>query len=582
MVPAAMPMKILGVFHSHSDPSAAVLIDDELVAFVEEERLVRNKHAFGSFPIRSVDYVLKTAGIALNDVDYIAQAWDCTKYDSGVIARHYEDVNKKYAASEDDLAYQERHLSAFRSQNQKYIITQNLFREFGPVSLPEIRFVNHHLSHACTAFFQSGMEQSLVLTLDGSGEEVTTAWWMGKNGKLELLRDIKIPHSLGWLYSAFTEYFGFEAYDDEYKVMGLAAYGRSNTELDEKLDKLVWYDGAGGFETDPMNMIRGKNTHSNYFADALPAFMGRAPRTKRDAIEVWHQECAFSVQKKLEEIVMKMVEYWTAKTGVRNLCISGGVGLNVKMNGNIFAAGLVNGFAPHPLCGDAGQSIGAAMALRYELVGLKSKPLRDLYLGPEYSDREIKETLVTCGIRFTEEASIARSAARLIADGKIVGWFQGRMEGGPRALGSRSILADPRNDNSRDKVNVVIKYRELWRPFCPSMTSEALEMYYEKHTHAPFMTMTFKANDRARKDIPAVVHIDGTSRLQVVDPDTNKKFHDVIQEFKNLTGIPVVLNTSFNVKGEPIVCTPHDAVRTFFGTALDALAIGNCLVVKPG
>jgi carbamoyltransferase len=575
-----MSMKILGVFHSYSDPSAALLIDEDIVAYVEEERLTRIKHAPGSFPIRSVDYVLKTGGIALSDVSYIAQAWDCSKYDNGVIARHYDEINKRYPTSEADLAYQKRHLRAFRSQNQKDIITRHLSREYGPRSLPEIRFVNHHLSHACTAYFQSGMDQSLVLTLDGSGEEITTAWWLGTNGRLELLRDIKIPHSLGWVYSAFTEYLGFDAYDGEYKVMGLAAYGHFNEALHEKLDKLAWYDGAGGFETDPTILTRGKNSHSSYFADALPEFMGRAPRSKRDLVEPWHKDCAFSVQTKLEEIVMKMIHYWTARMGIRSLCISGGVGLNVKMNGNIFAAGLVDDFAPHPLCGDAGQSIGAAMALRYQLVGLTNKPLQDLYLGPEYSDREIKDILVNCGIPFTEDASIERSVARLVAQGKIVGWFQGRMEGGPRALGSRSILADPRDETSRDKVNAVIKYRELWRPFCPSMTADALETYFDKHTRAPFMIMTFEANDRAKKDIPAVVHIDGTSRPQVVDPVTNEKFFDVIQEFKKLTAIPVVLNTSFNIKGEPIVCTPHDALRTFFGTALDALAIGNCLVVK--
>ncbi len=575
-----MTTKILGVFHSYSDPSAALLVDGEVVAFVEEERLIRVKHAPGAFPIRSIDYVLAAGGITLTDVDYIAQAWDCGKYDSGAIAQHYDAVNATYPTTDGDLAYQRRHLQAFRSERQREIITRNLRREYGAIELPPIRFVNHHFAHACTAFFQSGLAESLVLTLDGSGEDVTTTWWHGKDGKLELLREIKIPHSLGWLYSAFTEYLGFEAYDGEYKVMGLAAYGKSNPALDAKLDELAWYDGAGGFVTDPMKLTRGGNSQSSYFSDALPIFMGRPARTRREPVEIFHQECASAVQRKLEEIVLKMVGYWTEQTGVRNLCISGGVGLNVKLNGNLFAAGLVDGFAPHPLCGDSGQSVGAAMALRYQLTGLQQQALAHLYLGPEYSDQEIRDTLVSCGVAFTEEPSIARATAQLIADGKIVAWFQGRMEGGPRALGARSILADPRTESSRDKVNVVIKYRELWRPFCPSMTADGLAQYYDHSTHAPFMIMTFRANQHAKATIPAVVHIDGTSRPQVVDPIANPKFHAVLEEFRALTGIPCVLNTSYNVKGEPIVCTPLDAIRTFFGTALDALAIGNFLVVK--
>ena len=573
-------MKILGIFHSGFDPSAALLIDDRVVAYVEEERLIRDKHAKGRFPTRSIDYVLEAGGVEIADIDYLAQAWDCQKYDNGVVAKHYEEINKRYPTNSEDIAYQNSHLNTFRSERQKGIILQNLRRQYGEIAFPDLKFVHHHFAHACTAYFCSGMEESLVLTIDGSGEEITTAWWIGKDEKLTLLKEIKVPHSLGWLYSAFTEYLGFQAYDGEYKVMGLAAFGEHDKEIKSKIDKLIRYDGEGGFESDPLILARGPRKFSSYYPDALPKHLGRPPRAEKQVIDKWHKDCAFVVQQTLEEIVQEMARYWIEKTGVRNLCISGGVGLNVKMNGNIYASGLVDDLFVYPLCSDAGQSIGAAMALRYELRGLKNVKISHLLLGPEYTDEEIKRILSNCKIEFSEEESIEKKVAELISEGAIVGWFQGRMEGGPRALGARSILADPRNVKSRDKVNEVIKYRELWRPFCPSMTAEGAEMYFDKYTDAPFMIMTFGANEKAEKEVPAIVHVDKTSRPHIVERNGNERYYDLIQEFKNLTGIPVLLNTSFNVKGEPIVCTPQDALRTFSATGLDVLAIGNCLVTK--
>ena len=275
-----------------------------------------------------------------------------------------------------------------------------------------------------------------------------------------------------------------------------------------------------------------------------------------------------------------MTQYWVEKTDIRSLCMSGGIGLNVKMNGYLFESGLVEDLFIYPICSDAGSSIGAAMALNYKLQGLENSRLNSLYLGPKFSDDEITKILTNCKIQFSEVKSIEKSVAKLISTGKVVGWFQGKMEGGPRALGARSILADPRYIESRDKVNKVIKYREPWRPFTPSMNEEGAKMYFDKYTYAPFMIITFKANKKAEKEIPAVVHIDKTSRPQIVNERGNKRYYNVIQEFKKLTGIPVLLNTSFNIKGEPIVCTPQDAIRTFYGTGLDALAIGNCLIIK--
>lgn len=573
-------MKILGIFHSFSDPSAALVVDGRVVAYVEEERLIRNKHAGGRFPIQSVEYVLKAGGEAVNSIDCIAQAWDVKKYDNGTIARHYEEINSRYKTDAGDVSYQSGRLKFFSTESQKGIILQNLRRHYGEIKFPDIVFVSHHFAHACTAYFNSGMDETLVLTIDGSGEEITTAWWTGRGGRLKLLHEIKVPHSLGWFYSAFTEYLGFRAYDGEYKVMGLAAYGGHKKEIKDKIDSIVWYDGKGGFETNPELLSRGPRKYSSYYPDALQALMGHMPRPAIKSIGQWHRDCAFSVQQRLEEIVLDMTAYWTGRTGLRNLAISGGVALNVKMNGRLFESGLLDRVFVYPVCADAGSSIGAALAVSYKAGCLSNIKLNSLFLGPAYSDDEIRRVLTECKVTFTEEESIELTAARLISEGKIVGWFQGSMEAGPRALGARSILADPRSVESRDKVNNVIKYREPWRPFTPSMTQEGADMYFDRHTDAPFMIMTFKANERAEKDIPAVVHIDKTARPQIVSEGSNKEFYNLIKEFRGITGIPVLLNTSFNVRGEPIVCSPRDALRTFFATGLDALAIGNFLISK--
>ena len=508
------------------------------------------------------------------------QAWDCAKYDDGRIARHYEEINRRYPTVDADRAYQQKLLKQFRSDAQRAFIVRALRHEFGEVELPPIHFVNHHLAHACASFFSSGFNEALVLSIDGSGEEVTTSWWHGKGGKLDLLHEVKVPHSLGWIYSAFTEYLGFEAYDGEYKVMGLAAYGSPSATLQDKLSQLLWPDDAGGFETNPMLLSRGPHSWSHHFCDALVQHMGRPPGWRDQPVTDWHKDLAFAVQQRLEDVVFSMTRYWTQKTGVRRLCIAGGVGLNVKMNGNLFESRIVDDVFAYPLCSDLGQSIGAALAYRHQHAGMTSRRIAHLYLGPAFSDEEIERVLKDCRVPYRKSEHISRDTAALVAQGKVVGWFQGRMEAGPRALGARSILADSRNEAARDRVNTAIKYRELWRPFCPSMTREGAERYFDHRTEAPFMVMTFRANDRAKAEIPAVVHVDGTSRPQVVDESSNPRYHGLIEEFSRLTGVPCILNTSFNIKGEPIVCTPQDAIRTYFATGLDALAIGNCLLEK--
>ncbi len=575
-------MNTLGIFHSYSDPSAALVRDGKIVAFVEEERLVRVKHAVGYFPTRAIQYVLDAARLSIKDIDYIVQGWECNIYDSGKMAAVYNEINSKYHTTDADRAYQERHLETLSSTTQKGIILRNLRKQFGDLEFPPIVFVNHHLAHACMAFFHSGMDEALVLTIDGSGECVTTCWWLGRDRALEVLHEVRIPYSLGWFYSAFTEYLGFKAYDGEYKVMGLAAYGRHDPKLREKITRLVWYDGNGGFETDPLLLTRGERRFSYYYPDALVEYLGREPRLANEEITQWHMNLAFEVQTRLETVVQEMVNYWAEKTGLRRLVIGGGVGLNVKMNGKVFMDGLVDDIYVHPLCADNGIPIGAAMVLQYSNGCLFPTLLRDIYYGPSYSEEEIEKVLKACKLRYSREKVIEKTVAQLLEQGKIVAWYQGNLEGGPRALGNRSILADPRDVKSRDRVNAAIKFREFWRPFCPSMTENGARRYLEKYTYSPFMIMAFRVKRLAEKEIPAVVHVDGSTRPQIVYPDTNPQFHRLIGEFEKLTGVPCLLNTSFNIKEEPIVCSPHDAIRTFSATGLDALAIGPFLLTKDG
>jgi len=573
-------MKLLGIFHSYSDPSAALVIDGKVIAFVEEERLLRVKHANSYFPTLAINNVLKAGNLSINDIDRIVQAWDCPAYDDGQMQAIYDEINKRYPTDDADRAYQKRHLGQLSASSQKGIIQQNLKKYFGDQKFPPVEFVKHHLSHATMAYWQSPFDSTLVLTLDGSGEWITTGWWSAQDGKLELLKEVHIPHSWGWFYSAFTEYLGFRAYDGEYKVMGLAAYGRGDPFLRDKVSKIIWYDGEGGFESDPMLISRGKRSHSYYYPDQLIEHMGQSPRGEIEEVTDWHKNLAYEVQNHLQEIVLQMTQYWVKKTEVRNLVIAGGVGLNVKMNGYLYDCGVVDDIFVHPLCADAGVSIGAALTFENAKQPLKQDLLRDISYGPSYADDEIEDVLKLCQLSYTKEDCIEEKVAQLLADGKVVGWFQGGMEAGPRALGNRSILADPRHIESRDKVNAVIKYREMWRPFCPSMTQEGAERYLEKFCYAPFMIITFSATELAQKEIPAVVHVDGTTRPQVVEEKANQLYHNLIKEFERITQVPCLLNTSFNIKGEPIVCTPQDAIRTFSATGLEALALGSFLLLK--
>jgi carbamoyltransferase len=576
-------MRILSYFHG-IDPAAAVFADGRLIAYVEEERLLRNKHAPNIFPIRSIDECLRLAGLSLSDVDHIVYGWNAQAYESGAMAQFYESVNARYPPDPATLLWQQRTLHLFNPASLERTLRSHISRWFGVASnqMPPLEYYPHHKAHAAAAFLLSPFEEALVLTLDGSGDSDCTVVWHGRGTTLEPMHRIEIPHSLGWFYAAVTEYLGFAAYDGEYKVMGLAAYGRENLGIRQRLEKIVG-PGASEFDyvVEPRFIHHGKHTYSDRFTDDLVDLLGLPPRHGKREIEPIHEDIAFEAQRLLEETTVRLVAHFGRKLGVRRWCIGGGVGLNVKLNSRLLRQDLVDEISPFPIPNDSGLAIGAAVGLWTDRTGERPEPIEHLYLGPGFTDQEIERQLQECGTEYKRPADIAHATAELLADGKVVAWFQGRMEGGPRALGGRSILADPRETRSRDRVNAAIKFREYWRPFCPSLTVESASRYLKNPVLAPFMIIALEANEEARRNVPAVVHVDGTVRCQTVDQNTNPRYYTLLKAFERITGHPVLLNTSFNINGEAIVCTPRDALRTFFATGIDALAIGAFLIEKP-
>jgi len=574
-------MNVIGYFCG-IDPAACLMREGELVAFVEEERLIRYKHAASVFPIRAIDFCLQKAGLGLEDIDFFAYGWDSPRYTNGQMQSFYEEVNRKYPPDQGTLSWQRSNLGWFQEESLKQRLQEEIVSFYGRSEAPELRFFPHHKSHAATAFFLSPFEEALVCTVDGSGDHQCATVWHGEGGKLTLLHEITIPHSVGWFYAAITEYLGFAAYDGEYKVMGLAAYGRENLEYREALEKVIC-PGPQGFDyvVDPKYVHHGDHTYSGRFTDHLVDLLGFAPRQGRRPIERRHEDLAFEAQHALERHVTRLLRHFRKTTGLDKLCLGGGVALNVKMNSTINRSGLFDEMFIFPIPSDSGTGIGAAAGIYNELTGKRPSPLKHVYLGPDFSDEQIEAQLSSCGLVYRRPGNLEEDAADMLASGKVLGWFQNSLEGGPRALGGRSILADPRDVDARDRVNSAIKFREYWRPFCPSVTEESASRFMNRATRAPYMIMAFEATEEAVRRVPGVVHIDHTMRAQTVDAEANPRYYQLLKAFERKTGVPVLLNTSFNIKGEPIVCSPRDALRTFWSTGLDALVIGPFVVEKP-
>src|SRR5271156_4172741 len=555
----------IGINYSQMhDSSACIARDGEVLFAVAEERLSRVKHD-ARFPALAIRACLDFAGVRADEVDYVCQGWPRPRAGYLHDLRCY--VTGRQPVNSRALLNSTRHFLSMSHQRGG----ENHFRRlFGP-SKAQFRFMDHHLAHAISAFAYSGFEDAAILVLDGRGATEATSVWRGRNGRLEHLWTIPWPNSLGLFYAQFTYFLGFTPYSDEWKVMGLAPFGEPGINL---RDFIVPNDNPYKVST---RLLLGKN--SAPLADIVSRLGPK--RVPESDIEARHKNLAFAVQQACEEAMMTLARAAVQKTGSRNLCLAGGVALNSKANGKILSSGIVDRIFVQPAAGDDGVCLGAALAPYVDNGGkLPVHKMRHAYLGPASSDEEIQKVLETYKLRATHVTDPAAVAAEMLANGKILGWFQGRMEFGPRALGSRSILADPRDPEMNAKVNNAVKFRESWRPFAPSMLAEVAGEYIESATDSPFMVLTAQVKPGKRSVIPAVTHVDGSARPQTVERDVSPLYWRLIREFGNRTGVPVVMNTSFNLRGEPIVSSPTDAIRTFFSSGMDALIIGSFVVDK--
>ena len=594
-------MHILGISAFYHDSAACLVRDGEIVAAAQEERFTRKKHD-PKFPVNAISYCLSEAKISPAELDYIV---------------FYEKPFLKFERLlETYLAFAPKGFESFRTALplwlteklfQKRVITNELKTMWGSTTDWESRllFSEHHFSHAASAFFPSPFERAAVITMDGVGEWATTSLAVGHGSELVIHKTINFPHSLGLLYSAFTYYLGYKVNSGEYKVMGLAPYGEP---IYAKLikDNLIDIKGDGSFalNMDYFNYCTGLTMTNNRF-DAL---FGGPPRQPESKLTQREMNLAASVQLVTEEVVLKLAQGIAKSTGERNLCFAGGVALNCVANGKLLNEKIFDRIWIQPAAGDAGGAIGAALSVYHTMLQQpriilnNSDGMKGAYLGPDFSEDEVIERLTKCGAFFaiyTEEEAI-KETAKYLASGKAVGWMNGRMEFGPRALGNRSIIADPRSPTMQKLLNLKVKHRESFRPFAPSVLKEDASEWFEIDTESPYMLLVaaIAKNKRrlmttheqelfgidklnvARSEIPAVTHVDYSARIQTVHAETNPQYHRLIKHFETLTGCPVLVNTSFNVRGEPIICTPEDAFRCFMGTELDILVIGNIILVK--
>ena len=557
-------MITLGINYARAhDSSACIVRDGELLCAVAEERISRVKHD-GDFPHNAIRSCLELAGISAGNVDEVCFGWQ-------VPFGGFRHDLKCFASGQ--LPFTRLNLLAstlhFLSLSHQGGGTKRFSEHFGKTR-SRFRFVDHHLAHALSAYSYSGFDDAAVVVVDGRGAWEATSIWHGRNGRLDPVITINFPDSLGLFYATFTEFLGFVPYSDEWKVMGLAPYGHPGVELQPFIDAVA----------DPYRV------HSRLLFDRGPRFasiiplLGQ-PRVPESEITDHYKNVAYAVQDACENAIMSVVRLALQRTRSRNLCLAGGVSLNSKANGKILASGIVDKLFVQPAASDDGVALGAALVPFLDDNGkLPIKSMRHGYWGPSFDDASIEKALLTCKIRYSKLSDPAATAAQFLSEGKILGWFQGRMEFGPRALGSRSILADPRDPQMNAKVNNAVKFREWWRPFAPSLKREAAPDYLESAFESPFMVLTAQVRPEKRNIIPSVTHVDGSARPQTVEREINPLYYRLIDEFGKITGVPVILNTSFNLRGEPIVHTPTQALRTFFTSGMDALVVGSFLVQK--
>ncbi len=594
-------MYILGVSAFYHDSAACLLRNGEIIAAAQEERFTRKKHDAG-FPHHAILYCLKEASLTANEIDNVVF------YEKPFVK--FERLLETY------LAFAPKGFTSFAKAMPVWI-KDKLFQK--TVLIKELKsmldedvnwnerllFSEHHLSHAASAYYPSPFESAAVLTLDGVGEWTTTSLAIGKGSDLKVVKEIHFPHSLGLLYSAFTYYTGFKVNSGEYKVMGLAPYGEPRY-ADLIREKLITVADDGSFQLDMSYFDYATGlTMTNKKFDAL---FGGPPRTLESELTHREMDLAASVQKVTEDVVLELARGIAKETGERNLCLAGGVALNCVANGILSREKIFDSIWIQPAAGDAGGALGAALSTWYlhhnkeRISSTERDVMKGAYLGPEFTDEEIEAELIACGAEFKKltEDELIETVATALADEKAVGWMQGRMEFGPRALGGRSIIADPRSPVMQKQLNLKVKYRESFRPFAPSVLREDVGEWFEHESDSPYMLIVADVKNEKRSTmteeeealfgidklnvprsaVPAITHVDYSARLQTVHADTNPKYHAVISKFKEKTGCPIVVNTSFNVRGEPLICSPTDAFRCFMGTEMDVLAVGSYILYK--
>lgn len=592
-------MRILGISGFYHDSAAALVVDGAIAAAAQEERFTRRKHDAG-FPRHAVEYCLSVAGCGLDELDAVVF------YDKPFIK--FERLLETY------LSFAPRGFQSFKMAMpvwlreklfQKQILAKELRKLSPSFDSEKLLFTEHHLSHAASAFYPSPFEEAAVLTMDGVGEWATMTLAIGKGADLKVHKELYFPHSLGLLYSAVTYYIGFKVNSGEYKVMGLAPYGEPRF-APLMLDELIDLKPDGSFQLDQRYFNYGVGlTMTN---ERFAALFGEPVRGPEQLLTPFHMDMAASVQAVTEEVVLRLARSVRAETGQKNLCLAGGVALNCVANGKLLREGIFEGLWIQPAAGDAGGALGAALAGYHLFAGqprqvpASGDAMQGSYLGPSFSQAEIEAELTAAGARFElmDEEVLIDAVAAGLAEGKAVGWMQGRMEFGPRALGGRSILGDPRSPAMQKTLNLKVKYRESFRPFAPSVLREDVADWFELDGDSPYMLLVADVREDLRREmteeekalfgidklnvprstIPAVTHVDYSARIQTVHAETNPRYHRLISRFKALTGCPILVNTSFNVRGEPIVCNATDAFRCFMGSEIELLVVGDCLLRK--
>ncbi len=599
---------ILGISAFYHDSAAALVVDGKVIAAAQEERFTRKKHT-PDFPKESIKYCLDEGGYTIDELDAVVF------YDKPLLK--FERLLETY------YAFAPKGLRSFLKSipvwlNEKMFLKKLIYdglKEVGSCDKKKIKllFPEHHLSHAASAFYPSNYEKAAILTIDGVGEWSTASIGLGDGNSIEMIKEMHFPHSVGLLYSAFTYFLGFMVNSGEYKLMGLAPYGNPESEETEKFTKLIkthlvdikpdgsiWLDQKYFNYATGLRMVRDKRWASLF---------GFPRRADENDLQQHHCNLALAIQQVTEEIVILMAKEAKRVTKADYLCMAGGVALNCVANGKLLAENIFKDIYVQPAAGDAGGALGAALAASFiyfkgeRKLGSEYDQLQGSYLGPEYSEKEINSTIkLTKAVakKYSDFSELTEEVAKKIAEGNVVGWFQGRMEFGPRALGSRSILGDARNPEMQKKLNLKIKYREGFRPFAPSVLAEDCKTYFKQDTDSPYMLIVSPVADAIRKKLPAnyfdlplwdrlytdrseiqsITHLDFSARIQTVHKETNPKYHELISAFKKETGVGLVVNTSFNVRGEPIVCSPHDAYRCFMSTEMDYLVLGDYVFDK--